>query len=104
MGSLEAMKNGKASRERYGQADVEDEKKLVPQGIEGLVPFRGPVSDVVHQFVGGLKYSFGYCGAKSFAEFQKKAKMIRVTSAGLREAHPHDITMLKDAPNYMAEG
>ncbi len=104
MGSLEAMKTGKASRERYGQSDVDSEKKLVPQGIEGLVPFRGPVSDVIHQFVGGLKYSLGYCGAKTVEEFQKTAKMIRVTSAGLREAHPHDITMLKDAPNYSTEG
>jgi len=104
MGSLEAMKTGKASRERYGQSDVDSDKKLVPQGIEGLVPFRGPVSDVIHQFVGGLKYSLGYCGAKTVEEFQKTAKMIRVTSAGLREAHPHDITMLKDAPNYSTEG
>jgi IMP dehydrogenase len=104
MGSLEAMKTGKASRERYGQADVDSDKKLVPQGIEGLVPFRGPVSDVIHQFIGGLKYSLGYCGAKTVEEFQKTAKMIRVSSAGLREAHPHDITMLKDAPNYIAEG
>lgn len=103
MGSLEAMKNGKASRERYGQADVEDEKKLVPQGIEGLVPFRGPVSDVIHQFVGGLKYACGYCGAKTIEELQRKAKLVRVTSAGLREAHPHDVIMLKDAPNYTAE-
>jgi IMP dehydrogenase len=98
------MKTGKASRERYGQSDVESDKKLVPQGIEGLVPFRGPVSDVIHQFVGGLKYALGYCGAKTVEEFQKTAKMIRVTSAGLREAHPHDITMLKDAPNYSPEG
>ncbi len=104
MGSLEAMKNGKASRERYGQADVDSDKKLVPQGIEGLVPFRGPVSDVIYQFIGGFKYSLGYCGAKTVAEFQKTAKMIRITSAGLREAHPHDVTMLKDAPNYSAEG
>jgi IMP dehydrogenase len=104
MGSLEAMKTGKASRERYGQSDVEDDKKLVPQGIEGLVPFRGPVNDVIHQFIGGLRYSLGYCGAKTVEELQKTAKMIRVSSAGLREAHPHDITMLKDAPNYIAEG
>ncbi|QSH42593.1 IMP dehydrogenase [Lentisphaerota bacterium] len=104
MGSLEAMKNGKASRERYGQSDVDDEKKLVPQGIEGLVPFRGPVRDVIHQFIGGLKYSFGYCGARTMDEFRAKARMIRVSPAGLREAHPHDVTMLKDAPNYMAEG
>ncbi|MDD5698505.1 MAG: IMP dehydrogenase [Victivallaceae bacterium] len=104
MGSLEAMKNGKASRERYGQADVDDDKKLVPQGIEGLVPFRGPVADVIHQFVGGLKYSLGYCGARTVEELRKTARLVRVSSAGLREAHPHDIIMLKDAPNYIAEG
>ena len=103
MGSLEAMKGGKACRERYGQSEVEDEKKLVPQGIEGLVPFRGPVGDVIHQFAGGLRYACGYCGAKTIEELHKKAKMVRVTSAGLREAHPHDVIMLKDAPNYTAE-
>ncbi len=100
MGSLEAMKTAKGSRERYGQCDVDDDGKLVPQGIEGLVPFRGPVSKVVFQFVGGLRYSFGYCGAKTVHEFQDKAQIIKVTAAGLREAHPHDVTMLKDAPNY----
>ncbi len=100
MGSLEAMKTGKGSRERYGQPDVEDDTKLVPQGIEGLVPFRGPVQNVVHQFVGGVRYSFGYCGARNVAEFHAKARLVRVTAAGLREAHPHDVTMLKDAPNY----
>ncbi|MDD5662764.1 MAG: IMP dehydrogenase [Victivallaceae bacterium] len=103
MGSLEAMKTGKASRERYGQVDVDDEKKLVPQGIEGLVPYRGPVADVIFQFTGGLRYSLGYCGARNLVEFQKKVKMVRVTNAALREAHPHDITMLKDAPNYSAQ-
>ena len=100
MGSLEAMKTGKASRERYGQQDVDTDKKLVPQGIEGLVPYRGPVADVVFQMVGGLRYSLGYCGARTIPELQEKAKVIRVTAAGLREAHPHDVTMLKDAPNY----
>lgn len=104
MGSLEAMKQGKGSRERYGQSDVEDSKKLVPQGIEGLVPFRGPVADVIHQFVGGLKYACGYIGARNIAEFHRTATMVRVTHAGLIEAHPHDITILKDAPNYMASG
>jgi len=100
MGSLEAMKTGKASRERYGQQDVDSDKKLVPQGIEGLVPFRGPVEDVIFQFVGGLRYSLGYCGARTIKELHETAKAIRVSSAGLREAHPHDVTMLKDAPNY----
>ncbi len=103
MGSLESMKSGAGSRERYGQADVDDEKKLVPQGIEGLVPFRGPVADVVHQFVGGLKYSLGYCGAKTVPELHDKARIVRVSFAGLKEAHPHDILMLKDAPNYYTD-
>ncbi|MDD3119527.1 MAG: IMP dehydrogenase [Victivallales bacterium] len=101
MGSLEAMKHGKGSRERYGQSDVDDDKKLVPQGIEGLVPFRGPVSDVLCQFVGGLRYSCGYIGARNIDEFHRRAKLIRVTGAGVIEAHPHDVTMLKDAPNYV---
>ena len=100
MGSVEAMKNGKASRERYGQRDVDDDSKLVPQGIEGLVPFRGSVNDVIYQFVGGLRYSLGYCGTKTIKALQEEAELIRVSMAGLREAHPHDITMLKDAPNY----
>ena len=65
-----------------------------------MVPYRGAVSNVIIQFVGGLKYSFGYCGARTIQEFWDKAKMVRVTSAGLREAHPHDVTMVKDAPNY----
>ena len=100
MGSLAAMKTGKGSRERYGQDDVEDDAELVPQGIEGMVPFRGAVRNVIIQFVGGLRYSFGYCGARTLSEFQDRAKMVRVTAAGLREAHPHDVTMVKDAPNY----
>ena len=103
MGSLEAMKTARGSRERYGQADVDDTKKLVPQGIEGMVPYRGALWEVIHQFSGGLKYSLGYCGARTVPEFQRTSKFIRVTNAGLKEAHPHDITMLKDAPNYMAD-
>ena len=100
MGSLEAMKCNKGSRERYGQDDVEDDNQLVPQGIEALVPFRGAVRNVIHQFVGGVRYSFGYCGAKTLPEFQEKAMMVRITNAGLREAHPHDVVITKDAPNY----
>ncbi len=100
MGSLEAMKTGKASRERYGQRDVDDDSKLVPQGIEGMVPFRGSVEKVIYQMAGGLRYSFGYCGAKTVREFQDKAQFVRVSLAGLKEAHPHDVTLLKDAPNY----
>ena len=100
MGSLEAMKKNKGSRERYGQSDVDDSKKLVPQGVEGMVPYRGSLWEVVHQFAGGLRYSLGYCGARNIPELQAKAKFIRVSSSALQEAHPHDILMLKDAPNY----
>jgi IMP dehydrogenase len=103
MGSLEAMKKAKGSRERYGQRDVDDSKKLVPQGIEGMVPFKGSVGEVITQFVGGLRYSLGYCGTKTIPELQERAKFVKVSSAALKEAHPHDVTMLKDAPNYSAE-
>lgn len=102
MGSLAAMKTSKGSRERYGQSDVEDDKKLVPQGIEGMVPYRGSIFEVVHQFAGGLRYSCGYCGTRTLADLQNKAILVKVTNAGLKEAHPHDVTMLKDAPNYMS--
>ena len=103
MGSLEAMKTSKGSRERYGQADVDDTKKLVPQGIEGMVPFRGALWEVVHQFTGGLRYSLGYCGTRTIPELTARAKIIRVSASGLKEAHPHDILLSKDAPNYMAD-
>ena len=103
MGSLEAMKKAKGSRERYGQRDVEDSKRLVPQGVEGMVPYRGALWEVIHQFAGGLHYSLGYCGTRTIEELHERAKFIRVSSSALREAHPHDIMMLKDAPNYAAE-
>lgn len=103
MGSLGAMKDNAGSRERYGQEDVDDDSRLVPQGIEAMVPFRGPVRGVIHQFVGGLRYSLGYCGTRTIPELQQRAKMVRITSAGLREAHPHDVVITKDAPNYTAK-
>ena len=103
MGSLEAMKTSKGSRERYGQSDVDDTKKLVPQGIEGMVPYRGALWEVIHQFTGGLRYSLGYCGTRTIPELTARAKIIRVSAAGLKEAHPHDILLSKDAPNYMAD-
>lgn len=102
MGSVEAMKQHAGSRERYGVKDVVDEDKLVPQGIEGMVLYRGFVSDVIHQYVGGLRYSLGYCGARTVKELQDTARFVRVTAAGLREAHPHDVKIVKDAPNYSA--
>ncbi len=102
MGSLEAMKKG--SKDRYFQ-DVEDDiKKLVPEGIEGRVPYRGPLSEMVYQMVGGLRAAMGYCGVINIKELQTKAKFIRITEAGLRESHPHDILITKEAPNYRAKG
>ncbi len=100
MGSLEAMKANAGSRERYGQDDVDNDAEIVPQGIEAMVPYRGAVRDVIHQFVGGLRYSLGYCGARTIDEFHDKARFVRVSAAGLREAHPHDVVVTKDAPNY----
>ena len=103
MGSLDAMKENMSSRERYGVNDIANMDKLVPQGIEGMVLFRGSVSDVLGQHTGGLRYSLGYCGTKTIPELQTNAQFIRVTSAGLKEAHPHDIRITKDAPNYSIE-
>ena len=99
MGSMAALKNGKGSRARYFQDD-EDEDSLVPQGIEGMVPYSGRVKSIMTQFCGGLRASLGYCGARTIAELKEKGKFYRVTAAGLREARPHDITITKEAPNY----
>ncbi|MBO6167823.1 MAG: IMP dehydrogenase [Kiritimatiellae bacterium] len=99
MGSMAALKNGKGSRARYFQ-DNEDEENLVPQGIEGMVPYSGRVKGIMTQFCGGLRASLGYCGARTIAELQEKGKFYRITTAGLREARPHDITITKEAPNY----
>jgi IMP dehydrogenase len=97
MGSVEAMKEG--SKDRYFQ-DVEDDiKKLVPEGIVGRVPYKGTLSEVMHQFIGGLRAGMGYCGAATIEEL-KKAKFTVITSAGVRESHPHDVTITKEAPNY----
>jgi IMP dehydrogenase len=102
MGSLDAMKAGRGSRERYSQGEVENHEKLIPQGVEGMIPYRGPLADVLHQFVGGLRFALGYCGARSIPELQGKARLVRVSPAGRQEAHPHDVTVIKDAPNYRA--
>lgn len=99
MGSLAAMKSGAGSRERYGQASTAADD-LVPQGIEGVVPFSGPVRRILTQFTGGLRSSLGYCGCRTIAELQRKGRFYRVTGAGMREAHPHDIKITKEAPNY----
>ncbi|MEI8105321.1 MAG: IMP dehydrogenase [Actinomycetes bacterium] len=99
MGSIGAMKARSYSKDRYFQGDVEDVEKLVPEGIEGRVPYKGPLNAVVHQIVGGLRQAMGYCGAPT-VEALKSARFVRITGAGLRESHPHDITITKDAPNY----
>jgi IMP dehydrogenase len=99
MGSLGAMKARGFSKDRYFQGDVEDVEKLIPEGIEGRVAYKGPLAGVLHQIVGGLRQSMGYCGAPTI-EAMKQARFVRITGAGLRESHPHDITITKDAPNY----
>jgi IMP dehydrogenase len=99
MGSLGAMRARGFSKDRYFQGDVEDVEKLVPEGIEGRVPYKGPLAGVLHQIVGGLRQAMGYCGAPTI-DAMKSARFVRITGAGLRESHPHDITITKDAPNY----
>jgi IMP dehydrogenase len=101
MGSLGAMEQGSA--DRYAQAEVKEKLKLVPEGVEGMVPYRGAVADFVYQMVGGLRSGMGYCGARTLAELEKHSKFLRVTAAGLRESHPHDIQITKEAPNYTGE-
>jgi IMP dehydrogenase len=99
MGSLAAMQQGAGSRERYSQGNVNAED-LVPQGIEGMVPYAGTVQKVMTQFCGGLRSSMGYCGCRTISELQEKGKFTRISSAGLHEAHPHDVKIMKEAPNY----
>ena len=101
MGSVGAMRQGSA--DRYFQRDVEEEAKLVPEGIEGRVPYKGPVSETVHQLIGGLRAGMGYCGCADIPTMQAQAQFVRVTVAGLREAHVHDVQITKEAPNYRAE-
>ncbi len=101
MGSLGAMRRGSA--DRYGQADVTVSDKFVPEGVEGRVPFRGPLAPFVHQLVGGVKSGMGYLGCTTLAELALHARFVRVTSAGLMESHPHDIQITREAPNYLVE-
>ncbi len=95
MGSLGAMSKG--SKDRYFQ---ENNKKLVPEGVEGRVPFKGPVSETIYQMMGGLRSGMGYCGAHNIDELRTNRKFVRITSAGLKESHPHDVYITKEAPNY----
>lgn len=100
MGSLGAMMQG--TKDRYGQQDVEP-KKLVPEGVEGRVPYKGPLANTIHQLIGGLKSGMGYCGARNLEELRRKARFIQITQAGLRESHVHDVILVKEAPNYRRE-
>jgi IMP dehydrogenase len=100
MGSLGAMKARSFSKDRYFQGDVEDVDKLVPEGIEGRVPYKGPVQGILYQLVGGLRQAMGYCGAPTIEVMKLEARFVRITGAGLRESHPHDVTITKDSPNY----
>lgn len=100
MGSLGAMKARSFSKDRYFQGDVVDAEKLVPEGIEGRVAYKGPLANVVYQLVGGLRQAMGYCGTATIPELQERGRFVRISAAGLRESHPHDITITKEAPNY----
>jgi IMP dehydrogenase len=98
MGSIEAMKSG--SKDRYFQDDVESDLKLVPEGIEGRVPHKGPLASIIYQMAGGLKAGMGYCGTKTISDLHKKAKFLRISASGLRESHVHDVIITKEPPNY----
>jgi IMP dehydrogenase len=98
MGSLGAMVKGSA--ERYGQKSSVGKDKLVPEGVEGRVPYRGMLSDFVYQLVGGMRAGMGYCGAPTIEHLRKNGKFVRVSAAGVAESHPHDIMITKEAPNY----
>lgn len=98
MGSVGAMARGSA--DRYFQQDIKDSMKLVPEGIEGQVPYKGPAKDVIHQLVGGIKAAMGYTGSRTIEELRTRAKFVRITNAGLRESHVHDVTITREAPNY----
>ncbi|GAO77893.1 MULTISPECIES: IMP dehydrogenase [unclassified Sphingopyxis] len=100
MGSVGAMARGSA--DRYFQQDIKDQMKLVPEGIEGQVPFKGPAKDVIHQMVGGVKAAMGYTGSRTLNDFRERAKFVRITNAGLRESHVHDVAITREAPNYPA--
>jgi IMP dehydrogenase len=101
MGSIGAMKDG--SKDRYFQSDVESPQKLVPEGIEGRVPYKGPLRESIYQLVGGLRSSMGYLGCATISELHAKAKFVKISSAGLRESHVHDVIITKEAPNYRVE-
>ena len=98
MGSVEAMQKG--SKDRYFQSDQSDDKKLVPEGIVGRVPYKGQLNESIHQFVGGLRSGMGYCGSKDIESLKNSSKFVKITGSGIRESHPHNVSITKEAPNY----
>jgi IMP dehydrogenase len=90
----------RGSADRYFQQDIKDQLKLVPEGIEGQVPYKGPVREIVHQLVGGVKAAMGYTGSATIRDLQQRAKFVRITNAGLSESHVHDVAITREAPNY----
>ncbi len=100
MGSIASMKKG--SKDRYFQDNASDSNKFVAEGIEGMVPYKGPLKDFLYQLIGGLRAGMGYCGAGTINELIEKAEFVEITSAGLKESHPHDVTITKEAPNYQS--
>jgi IMP dehydrogenase len=98
MGSLAAMKGG--SKDRYFQDETDSDNKLVPEGVEGRVPFKGSLSETVYQLIGGLRAGMGYSGTRNIFELKTKTRFMRCTAAGLKESHPHDVSITKEAPNY----
>jgi IMP dehydrogenase len=90
----------RGSADRYFQQEVSDTLKLVPEGVEGRVPYKGPIANVIHQLVGGLKAAMGYTGSRTIADLHQRAEFVRITNAGLRESHTHDITITRESPNY----
>jgi IMP dehydrogenase len=103
MGSIGAMSQKQGSSDRYFQESADSVEKLVPEGIEGRVPYKGSMLAIVHQLLGGVRASMGYTGCKNIAEMHKKVQFIRVTNAGIRESHVHDVAITKEAPNYRME-
>jgi IMP dehydrogenase len=102
MGSVAAMARGSA--DRYFQQDIKETLKLVPEGVEGQVPFKGPLGNVLHQLAGGLRAAMGYVGARNLADLREKAQFVRVSGAAHRESHVHDVTITRESPNYPGRG
>jgi IMP dehydrogenase len=103
MGSLGAMSQAQGSKDRYFQDTTSEVEKLVPEGVEGRVPYKGPMAAIVHQMIGGLRASMGYTGCSSVEELRTRTRFVKITAAGIKESHVHDVTITKEAPNYRTE-